>query len=315
MLNLYEKLVFVYMLLVSSPNLISMNSILNVSSADNHYIGQTFLVSPVKATPRAKLKRLQQMLTGMKSCAIAYSGGVDSTFLIKVAYDTLGTNALAVTATSSTYPQRELEDAKHFAHTIGIPHVIIHSEELDITKFSDNPPDRCYYCKKELFRTIQQIAQEHHLNAVLDGSNADDRFDYRPGAKARKELGVISPLKDVGLTKQEIRDLSGSLHLKTSEKPAFACLASRFPYGVKITKERLKQVEQAEEFLFSLGIKQCRVRYHDHIARIEVAPEDLQTILTHAQRIIKRFKKLGFTYITLDLEGYRTGSLNEVLKK
>jgi uncharacterized protein len=269
----------------------------------------------VKTTSQVKLKQLQQMLTDMKSCAIAYSGGVDSTFLIKVAYDTLGTNALAVTATSSTYPQRELKDAKRFAHTIGIPHLIIHSKELDITKFSDNPPDRCYYCKKELFRKIQQIAQEHHLNTVLDGSNADDAFDYRPGAKARKELGVISPLKDVGLTKQEIRDLSHTMHLESSEKPAFACLASRFPYGVKITKERLKQVQSAEEYLFSLGIKQSRVRYHDHIARIEVASDDFHTILSHAKKVIKRFKKLGFTYITLDLEGYRTGSLNEVLKK
>jgi uncharacterized protein len=269
----------------------------------------------VKTTSQAKLKQLQQMLTVMKSCAIAYSGGVDSTFLIKVAYDTLGKNALAVTATSSTYPQRELQDAKRFAQKIGIPHVIIHSKELDIKKFSDNPSDRCYYCKKELFRKIQLIAQEHHLNAVLDGSNADDSFDYRPGAKARKELGVISPLKEVGLTKQEIRGLSHTMHLESSEKPAFACLASRFPYGTKITKERLKKIESAEEYLFSLGIRQCRVRYHDHIARIEVASDDFPAILTHAQRIVKRFKKLGFTYVTLDLEGYRTGSLNEVLNK
>jgi len=274
-----------------------------------------FLVSPVKTSQQAKLKQLQQMLKDLKSCVIAYSGGVDSTFLIKVAYDTLGKNALAVTATSSTYPKRELQDAKRYAHKIGIPHVIIHSEELEIPKFSDNPPERCYYCKKELFRKIQQIAKEHCLNAVLDGSNADDRFDYRPGATARKELGIKSPLKDVGLTKQEIRGLSHTMHLESAEKPAFACLASRFPYGVKITNERLKQVESAEEFLFSLGIKQCRVRYHNHIARVEVATNDFQTILTHAQQIVKRFKKLGFTYITLDLEGYRTGSLNEVLKK
>jgi uncharacterized protein len=269
----------------------------------------------VKATTQAKLQQLQQILRDLKSCAIAYSGGLDSTFLIKVAYDTLGKNAVAVTATSSTYPKRELQDAKLFAKTIGIPHVIIHSEELDIAKFSDNPPDRCYYCKKELFKKIKQIAQEHHLNAVLDGSNADDRFDYRPGAKARQELGIQSPLYDVGLTKQEIRDLSQSLHLKSSEKPPLACLASRFPYGTKITKERLKQVESAEEYLFSLGIKQSRVRYHNHIARIEVASDDFSTILLQAKKIIKRFKTLGFTYITLDLEGYRIGSLNEVLNQ
>ncbi len=269
----------------------------------------------MKTSTLTKLKQLQQIVKELKSCAVAYSGGVDSTFLIKVAYDTLGKNALAVTATSSTYPQREFEDAKRFVRSIGIPHVIIHSEELDIAQFSGNPPDRCYYCKKELFWKIQQIAKERHLNAVLDGSNADDAFDYRPGAKARNELGVRSPLKEVGLTKQEIRDLSASMHLNSAEKPQFACLASRFPYGVKITKERLKQVESAEEYLFSLGIKQSRVRYHDHIARIEVTTDDFPIILTHAKQIMKCFKTLGFTYITLDLEGYRTGSLNEVLNK
>jgi len=255
------------------------------------------------------------LLKDLKSCAIAYSGGVDSTFLSKVSYDALGDNALAVTATSSTYPQRELEDARQYAKEIGIHHVIIHSEELDLPRFSDNPPDRCYYCKKELFRKIQQIAQEHHLNVVVDGSNADDTSDYRPGARARDELGVRSPLKEVGLTKQEIRQLSSKLHLRSAEKPAFACLASRFPYGVKITKERLAQVEAAEEFLLSLGIKQCRVRYHDHIARIEVPTEEIPLILAHASTIIKRFKTLGFIYITIDIEGYRTGSMNEALKK
>jgi len=269
----------------------------------------------VREAPQKKLKQLQQLLKTLKSCAIAYSGGVDSTFLIKVAYDALGDNALAVTATSSTYPVRELEDAKQYAQEIGISHIIIPSEELDIPKFSDNPPDRCYYCKKELFQKIQQIAKEHHLNTVLDGSNADDTFDYRPGARARSELQIRSPLKEIGLTKQEVRQLSASLQLKSSEKPAFACLASRFPYGVKITEERLRQVEAAEEYLFSLGIRQYRVRYHDHIARIEVTPDDFPNILAHSQKIIKRFKTLGFTYIALDLEGYRTGSLNEVLDK
>jgi uncharacterized protein len=269
----------------------------------------------VRKAPQEKLKQLHQLLLNLKSCAIAYSGGVDSTFLIKVAYDALGDNALAVTATSSTYPVRELEDAKQYAQELGIPHIVIQSEELDIPKFSDNPPDRCYYCKKELFQKIQQIAKEHRLKTVIDGSNADDTFDYRPGARARSELQIRSPLKEVGLTKQEIRQLSASLRLKSSEKPAFACLASRFPYGVKITKERLKQVEAAEEYLFSLGIRQYRVRYHDHIARIEVSPDDFPNILAHAQKVIKRFKTLGFTYITLDLEGYRTGSLNEVLDK
>jgi uncharacterized protein len=274
-----------------------------------------FLVSPVNPTLQEKLKHLQQMLRNMKSCVIAYSGGVDSTFLIRVAYDILGKNALAVTAASSTYPKRELQEAKRYAKTVGIPHIVIQSEELDIKKFTDNPTDRCYYCKRELFRKLRAIAKDHQFNAVLDGSNADDVADYRPGGKARTEHGVISPLKEAGLTKQDIRSLSRSLHLSTAEKPSFACLASRFPYGVKITKERLKQVEAAEELLVSLGIRQCRVRYHDTIARIEVTPADFKAILTHVPTIVTRFKKLGFTYITLDLEGYRTGSLNEVLTK
>lgn len=268
----------------------------------------------MKTSLQKKLTLLRETLKDLGSCAIAFSGGLDSTFLIKVAYDVLGHNALAVTAASSTYPRKELADAKRFAKTIGIPHVIIQSEELDIPKFSENPPDRCYYCKKELFHRIQQIAKKRNLNAVLDGSNADDASDYRPGAKAKQEHGIRSPLQEVGLTKQEIRELSASMNLKSSEKPPFACLASRFPYGVEITKDRLRQIESAEEYLFSLGIRQCRVRYHDHIARIEVGNDELPLVLRNAHKITKRFKTLGFTYITLDLEGYRTGSLNEVLE-
>jgi uncharacterized protein len=193
--------------------------------------------------------------------------------------------------------------------------VVIHSEELDIDGFAQNPPDRCYYCKKELFQKIQQIANEHHFAYVLDGSNADDTRDYRPGVKACEELRIRSPLQDVGLTKQEIRELSKAMHLDTAEKPALACLASRFPYGTTITNERLQQVETAEEFLLSLGIYHSRVRYHDTIARIEVPKSDFPIILENAQEIVRRFKDLGFTYVTLDIEGYRTGSLNEVLTK
>ena len=262
-----------------------------------------------------KLAQLQQLFREIKSCVIAYSGGLDSSLLIKVAYDTLWKNALAVTATSSIYPQREQKDAMCFAQTIGIPHVVFSSDELAIDRFSDNPVNRCYYCKKSLFRKIKQIAMEHHFNAVLDGSNADDEDDYRPGMKAKEELGIRSPLKEVGLTKQEIRELSRSMNLASAEKPEFACLASRFPYGIKITQERLTQVEVAEDFLFSLGISQCRVRYHERIARIEVRRDDFPVVLQNAGKIIKQFKTLGFTYVTLDFEGYRTGSLNEVLKK
>jgi len=255
------------------------------------------------------------MLRSIGSGVIAYSGGVDSTFLCKVAFDVLGKNVLAVTAASSTYPQRELTEAKRIAKTIGIAHIVIKSEELNIKNFTENPPDRCYYCKKTLFKKLRQLAKDHHFSKVLDGSNADDMYDYRPGGKARKELGVLSPLKDAGLTKADIRVLSRALHLPTAEKPAAACLASRFPYGTKITKERLKQVESAEQFLRLLGVRQCRVRFHAEVARIEVPRDDFPVILASSHRIIKQFKKLGFTYIALDLEGYRTGSLNEVLRK
>ena len=275
----------------------------------------SFLVSPVKTSTQDKLRQLQQLFKELKSCIIAYSGGLDSTFLVKIANDVLGKNALAVTVTSSTYPKRELKDAKQFARMIGIPHVVIQSEELDIKRFSENPPNRCYYCKKSLFRKIIQIAKNHSFDVVCDGSNADDTADYRPGEKAKRELGIRSPLLEVGLTKREIRELSKSMGLKSCDKPAFACLASRFPYGMKITKKKLGQVESAEDFLFSLGIRQCRVRYHEYIARIEVIEVDLPVVLRNAERIIKRFKKLGFMYITLDLQGYRTGSLNEVLVK
>ncbi len=262
-----------------------------------------------------KLEQLKSNLRKMKSAAIAYSGGVDSTFLINVAHEVLGEKAIAVTATSSTYPQRELEQAKKFAKNIGIKHVIINSEETEIDNFSKNPSNRCYYCKKELFSKIKQIATEEHLNYVLDGSNVDDTTDYRPGMTALEEFGVVSPLKDAGLTKQEIKELSRSMNLDTWDKPAFACLASRFPYGIEITKPRLEQVEKAESYLYSLGIKQFRVRYHNEIARIEVSKNDFQLIIKHSDEIVKKFKELGFKYITLDIEGYRTGSLNEALKQ
>jgi uncharacterized protein len=251
----------------------------------------------------------------MNSVAIAYSGGMDSTFLIKIAHDVLGENAIAITATSSTYPQRELDQAKQLAKHIGITHIIIHSEETKIDNFSKNLINRCYYCKQELFSKIKQIAAEKNIKYVIDGSNSDDISDYRPGMKALKALGIISPLMNVGLTKQEIKDLSHNIGLDTWNKPAFACLASRFPYGVKITKSRLAQVEKAESYLHTLGISQFRVRYHNEIARIEVEKTDFQLLLNHSDEIVNKFKKLGFKYITLDIEGYRTGSLNEVLKK
>ena len=262
-----------------------------------------------------KYDKLINNLKKMKSVAIAFSGGVDSSFLVKVAYNVLGGKAVAITATSSTFPKWELEDAKIFSKKLGIKHIIIRSEGTELSNFSKNPMNRCYYCKKDLFLKIKKIAKENNIEYVLDGSNSDDISDYRPGFTALKELGILSPLKDVGITKQEIRILSKKLNLDTWDKSAFACLASRLPYGEKITKSKLEKIEKAEFFLFSLGIKQLRVRYHGDTARIEVLPKDFQKIIKNSDEIIKYFKKLKFTYVTLDLQGYRTGSLNEGIKK
>ena len=260
-----------------------------------------------------KLEQLKSNLKQMKCVAIAFSGGVDSTFLTKVAYDVLGENVVAVTASSSIFPKRELEEAKQFAKQIGMSHIITTSEETDIKNFSDNSLNRCYYCKKDLFSKMKKIAIENQIHYMLDGSNADDSLDYRPGMKALKELKIISPLIDVGLTKKEIRELSKNIGLETWDKPAFACLASRIPYGEKITKSKLKHVEKAEDFLSSLQCTQYRVRHHGDTARIEVLPDDFQKIFNHSSKIVDYFKKLGFSYVTLDLQGYKMGSLNEDL--
>ena len=268
----------------------------------------------MEKTTSRKLTQLQEMLRKMKHVAIAFSGGVDSTFLVKIAYDVLGTNVVAVTAVSPTYPQWELKEAQNLAQTIGVPHTILQSKEMNDPHFTKNTKNRCYYCKKELFVEIKKLAAKKNITYILDGSTIDDTFDYRPGEKAIQELQIISPLKQVGLTKTEIRKLSKQLGLPTWDKPSFACLASRFPYGTKLTKSRLNQVEQAETLLQSLGIEQFRVRYHDKLARIEVPQKDFQLILKHSKTIVNQFKKLGFTYITLDITGYRSGSMNEVLK-
>jgi len=263
----------------------------------------------------SKLDQLKTNLKKMGSVAIGFSGGVDSTFLLSVAHEVLGENVIAVTGVSSTFSQKENEEAECFTSNIGIKHVFVDSEEIENDDFSKNSKNRCYFCKKELFSKIKQAAEENNISFVLDGSNADDVNDYRPGFEAIKELGVVSPLCNVGLTKDEIRTFSKEMGLGTWDKPAFACLASRFPYGTKITKSRLKMVEQAEDHIRELGAKQFRVRYHDEIARIEVLKNDFQTVLDRSEEISKKFKEIGFKYVTLDIEGYRPGSLNEVLDK
>ena len=270
-----------------------------------------------QALALAKLERLRERLRDIGSAVVAFSSGVDSTFLLRVAHEELGGRVVAVTARSHTFPKRELDEAAAFCRAEGIRHEIMDSEELNIPGFAENPPDRCYHCKRELFSKLLAFARDNGLTAVLEGSNIDDDGDYRPGRRAIRELGIVSPLHEVGLTKAEIRALSREMGLPTSEKPSFACLASRFPYGERITAAGLARVEKAEQWLVDagLGLKQLRVRSHGDMARIEVPQGDIPRLAARAAEIAAAFKEFGFAYTTLDLRGYRTGSMNEVLTK
>ena len=262
-----------------------------------------------------KLKLLKDYIRSKGSAVIAFSGGVDSSFLLKVAHDVLGDNVLAVTAQSCTFPEREFAETVSFTDFYGMKHKIISSDELEIPEFVENPPHRCYICKKDLFSKMKMVAKEQNLRHVFEGSNLDDLSDFRPGLKAISELQISSPLKEVGLTKDEIRILSKEMGLNTWDKPSFACLSSRFPYGHKITREKLKMVDAAEQFLIDLGFKQVRVRHHGETARVEMGEEDFQKLLDPQTRknVYSKFRQLGFLYSTLDLMGYRTGSMNEGL--
>lgn len=259
-----------------------------------------------------KTNRLRAILADMDGCVIGFSGGVDSTLLFAVAAELLGERALAVTATSQTYPERELNEACELAGRIGGRHLVIVSEELDIPEFRDNPRNRCYYCKKELFGKLREIAGREGLGHVLDGTNCDDAGDHRPGRIAAAELGVRSPLEEAGFTKQDIRDLSLYMGLTTWDKPAFACLSSRFPYGTAITTARVGQVGRAEESLRILGFRTLRVRYHGSVARIELGEGEFERAAgSHRDEVVRAVKAAGFTYVALDLQGYRTGAMNE----
>jgi len=265
----------------------------------------------------SKLKSLEAILSDMRSVLVAYSGGADSTFLLKVASNILGDRAIAVTASSATYTPQELEDARKNTELIGAKHIIVHTNELDDPDFASNPPDRCYYCKKELFTKLFELAQQHSLNYVIDGSTCDDERDFRPGMRAASEFHVRSPLMDAGFTKEEIRALSRDMNLPTWDKPPLPCLSTRFPYGTQITKEKVLRVGRAEKFLAGFGIRQLRVRDHNNIARIEVPRKDMPMFLDEeiSKQIMENFKALGYTYVTLDLQGYRMGSMNEPLKE
>ena len=273
---------------------------------------------PATSSPEAaaKLQSLRGILTDLRSVLVAYSGGVDSAFLLKVAVDTLGDRALAATARSDSYPERELDEAVALAAAIGARHVVVDTREMESESYVSNPSNRCYFCKTELWETLAPIAAEHGMAALADGFNADDVGDYRPGAVAAREHGVRSPLLEAGLTKQEIRALSRDMGLPTWDKPAMACLSSRVPYGERISREKLEQIDRAEQLLRELGYRQVRVRHHGDVARIELPPEDMQRFFGEglADPIARRIKELGFQYVTLDLQGYRSGSMNEVLK-
>lgn len=264
-----------------------------------------------------KLEDLKIYLKELKSVAVAFSSGVDSTFLLKVAADTLGDQVIAVTAQSCSFPKRELNEAIAFCKKEGIKHFVCESEELEIDGFAKNPKNRCYLCKKELFEKIQVIAEENDIEHIVEGSNLDDNGDYRPGLLAVAELGVKSPLRTCNLTKADIRALSKYLELPTWKKQSFACLSSRFVYGETITEEKLNMVDEAEQLLLDMGFHQVRVRIHDSMARIEIMPAEFDKLMQENLRIKigEAFKQFGFTYVTLDLFGYRMGSMNETLDK
>jgi len=263
-----------------------------------------------------KYDKLKNIIGDMGELVIAFSGGVDSTFLLNVASNVLGPEkVLAVTSRSETYPKKQLEEAKELAKSTGVKHIITYTSELENERFAQNDKLRCYYCKHELFSEVIRIAEEQAFKYVADGSNYDDHLhDYRPGLKAAQELKVASPLKEAEFTKNDIRVISKKLGLPTWEKASFACLSSRFPYGEEITIENLTMVDQAEAFLQKYDFQQLRVRHHDdNTARIEILPEDMPLLLKDREEIVERLKEIGYIYLTMDIEGYRTGSMNDVL--
>lgn len=262
-----------------------------------------------------KLENLKSVIDKYDSAVVAFSAGVDSTFLAWVTSEVLKDKVLLVTATSFAFPFHELDEAKKLAKQMNIPHKVITSEEMNIPGYSNNPPDRCYYCKSEVFEKIKYVARQEGYEAVFDGTNAGDTGDYRPGMRALKEKEIASPLKEAGMTKEEIRHYSREYGLPTADKPAESCLASRFPYGEKITSQKLDRVSRAELRIKFLGFTQFRVRSHDNLARLEFIPEEMDRAWENRSRLNEICKDAGYTYVTIDTKGYRSGAMNETLSK
>lgn len=263
----------------------------------------------------SRYKELTSSIAGMGSkIVVAFSAGVDSTLLVRATRDAVGAeNVIAATGLSDTYPEEEMQEARELAEELGVEHILARTEELTDPRYAQNSHQRCFFCKSELYGRLNSIREERGFDLIIDGTNADDMGDHRPGLRAARDLGVRSPMEEIWMTKSEIRQISNALGLRTWDKPAFACLSSRFPYGTPITVEKLRQVAEAERVLRQLGFRGFRVRHHDSIARIEVSPDDFPAILEHHEKIVDGIKATGYRFVALDLKGYTSGSLNEGL--